>query len=202
MESKLKTIWEMFRIYRTRTNMGDVAALKLTLLSDREEDSPYTEGVLQTREESFSVIDFEGLDGYPEGSFGRAFADFMRRNRLDPLNLSDRSRPLFDRYPVSIRYVRVHDMFHVLLGFETDMVGELGVYAFVGEQGYNSTLNRAARTARTVGRLMFWARTRIHEAEARGGTLGRLAPPLIAQPLESMLPEPLEDVRRHVGLAD
>lgn len=201
MLSKLATIGEMFRIYRSRNNMGDVAALKLTLFGEREEESPFTQGVLDMREQSFSVLDLARLDRYPNGTFGRAFAQFMRRNRLDPLNLSDRTRPLFDRYPVSIRYVRVHDMFHVLLGFETDMIGELGVYAFIGEQGYNHTLDRAARAARRVGRLMFWARRRIRDAEARGEALGRHAPPLIAQPLEAMLDRPLEEVRREVGLA-
>ena len=177
-----------------------LAALKLTLFGQREKASPYTDGVVATKEQNFTHIDLTRLAVYPRHTFGYAFAGFLERNDLQPLNLSDRSRPLFDRYPVSIRYVRVHDMFHVLLGFETDIVGELGVYAFVGAQGYNETLDKAARTARRVGRLMFWAKGRIREAEARGAALAATAPPLIIQPLESMFDRPLDDVRRDLGL--
>jgi ubiquinone biosynthesis protein COQ4 len=200
MFERIKTILEMLRIIRAGKNVGDAAALKLTLLGRSEEPSPYSEAVLAQRERNFSPLDIEQLASYAKDTFGYAYSEFMARNNLHPFNFTDRVLELFTRYPVSMRYVRLHDMIHVLLEFETDIKGELGVYAFVGEQNYNKTMNKAARAARLMGRLMFWSRTAIRAAQAKGVALSKDAKVLISEPLEDMLALPLEDVRRDMGL--
>jgi len=202
MLDKLRTIREMLRIFRSGKELGDVAVLKLTLFSDAEVPGEHSELVLGREEENFRAIELDALKAMPAGSFGEAYARFMGRNELMPFNFSGRVRSLFARYPVSIRYVRVHDMIHVLLGFEADFVGEIGVYAFVAEQNYNQTLNRAARAARLFGKLMFWSRRRIQAAEARGVALAATAKVLVAERLETMLHRPLDEVRQELGLAD
>jgi len=191
----------MFRILRSGKNIGDAAALKLSLLGDREDESSYTQRVLATRAKNFELIETAALLDYPENSFGRAYAEFMRRNALKPFNFSQRVHELFSRFPVSMRYVRIHDMVHVLLGFETDISGELWVYAFIGEQNYNRTLNKAARAARLMGHLMFWNRVRVREVQERGGSLAAGAKVLIAEPLEDKLDRPLDELRVELGLS-
>lgn len=201
MFQRIKTLIEMRQLFRAG-NAGDVAALKLTLFGDSEDVSSYSEAVLAQRDRNFEALDIEQLSAYPEGSFGHAYSQFMARNKLYPFNFSARVLELFGRYPVSMRYVRLHDMIHVLLGFETDINGELGVYAFVGEQKYNQTMNKAARSARFVGRLMFWSRAAVQVAQARGVALAANAKVLVAEPLEEMLELPLEQVRRDLGLIE
>ena len=45
---------------------------------------------------------------------------------------------LLARNAFSIRYALIHDMVHVLTGFDASWVGEVGVLAFVGGQNYLS----------------------------------------------------------------
>lgn len=198
--SKLGTIREIIRIMRRGEHVGDAAALKLTLTAD-EPPGPHTEAVLARAGQNFEALDFDALAGMPEGSFGRAYADFMTLNGLKPLNFSERSRPIFARYPVSMRYVRVHDLVHVLLGLGTDAAGEAGVYAFVAEQRYTPTLDKAARAAHRFSKLLFWARARVREAERIGREAAQGARILVAEPLEDLLDQPLETVRRSMGIA-
>ncbi len=200
--SKLATILEMIRIMRSGENLGDAGVLKLTVFGRRDPPGPHDDAVRGFAEQNFRPLDPAALARMPAGSFGRAYADFMGRNGLSPLNFSARSHPFFERYPVSIRYLRVHDLVHVLIGLEPDYPGEVGVYAFVGAQGYNRTLNRAARLARFVGRLLFPLRRRIREAERIGREAARDARILIAEPLEEMLERPLVEVRRALGLPE
>lgn len=190
----------MIRILRSGENIGDVPALKLTLISDREDPSPHSEAALSQVERNFSPLDPDALAALPEGSFGRAYASFMKRNGLMPFNFSSRTRALFERYPVSIRYVRLHDMIHVLLGFEPDLAGEAGVYAFVAEQHYTPTLDRAAGWSRRFARLLFWARSRMDAAQTRGKRLAAGARILVNEPLEEMLELPLSEVRARLGI--
>ena len=191
----------MRRIYQSGDHLGDVAVLKVTLFSNGDAPGPYTEKILARRAENFTRIDLDQLAALPPGSFGHEYSRFMRRNGLRPFNFSDRVAALFDTFPVSTRYVRIHDMVHVLLGFEPDIPGELGVYAFVGEQHYNPTLDRAALTARFFAAFMFWSRSKMRAARLRGKALARGARILIAEPLEDMLERPLAEVRRELGLA-
>ncbi len=198
--SKLGTIREIIRIMRSGEDVGDAAALKLTLTAD-EPPGPHTEAARAHAEQNFQPLDFEALAALPEGTFGRAYADFMRDNGLKPLNFSERSRPIFEQHPVALRYIRIHDMVHVLIGLGTDGPGEAGVYAFVAEQKYTPTLDKAARTAHRVGKLMFWARSRVREAERVGREAAEGAQILVTAPLEDMLDRPLDEVRRAVGVA-
>lgn len=198
--SKLGTIREIIRIMRAGENLGDAGALKLSLFNDREPPSAHSAAVLPHIGRNHRPLDPAALAALPAGTFGRAYADFMRRNGLSPLNFSERTHGLFARYPVSIRYTRIHDLVHVLLGLEPDIAGEVGVYAFIGEQHYNRTLDRAARTARIMSRLIFWARGRIRRAERVGLEAARTAKILVAEPLEDMLDQPLVEVRRALDM--
>jgi ubiquinone biosynthesis protein Coq4 len=200
MFERVKILAQMIRTLHRGEFIGDAAALKLSLLGKNEDEGPYSEQALATRQLNFSPLQIEELLEYPKGTLGHAYGEFMTRNSLKPLNFSTEVSELFSRFPVSMRYIRVHDLIHVLLGFETDINGELGVYAFVGEQNYNRTMTRAARMARFVGRLMFWRRSRVREVQARGVALARGAKVLVAQPLEEMLSYRLPDARQKLGL--
>lgn len=156
MFEKLRTITRIIKIIRSWENLGDVAVLKVTLFQQNEGESRYREAVEALKDRNFDILRLEELKEMPEESFGRAYYEFMVRNELKPFNFSENIKALFDRYPVTVRYARVHDMFHTLLGFEADLSGEVGVYAFVGKQNYSTFLNKAARTGGRMRWLLFW----------------------------------------------
>lgn len=141
---RLRTLFELFRIVRRGTNIGDAAVLKLTLFAEREGNGPHRAGAVALAGEMLRPITLDALRQHDAGTFGPAYLAFMERNGLTPFNFSEDVRDVIARFPVSSRYARVHDMIHVLLGFEADVVGELGVYAFVGRQGYGDVLDRGA----------------------------------------------------------
>lgn len=201
MFERIKTIFEIRAVLRRGEFVGDAAALKLSLMGADEPACPHTAAVRAMRARNFEQLSPAQLAQLPSGSFGEAYAAFLRDHGLSALNFSERSSAIFDKHPVATRYIRVHDMIHVLLGFGPDVAGELGVYAFIARQDYGATLNRAARTASRLASLMFWARARMRAAEARGQRLAQGAAILIAEPLEDWLGEPLDAVRSRLGLA-
>ena len=75
-------------------------------------------------------VDLVALKKLPEGTLGRVFADHMIENGLDP-----RAIPVPTYPPGDFRYVKthlreIHDIWHVVTGFDTDVAGEIGLQAF------------------------------------------------------------------------
>jgi ubiquinone biosynthesis protein Coq4 len=89
------------------------------------------EGVTELYQEGYNppIPSLTELAKYPEGSFGRAFADHMIKNGLQ-----------IDFYPhvggtellpwAIERGRKSHDLWHVLLGYDTSVVDEIGLQAF------------------------------------------------------------------------
>ena len=93
-------------------------------------------------------IDIEELGALEPGTFGYAYHAFMVANNLAPLQISTPvAQELAGQNVVAVRYVLLHDAFQVLLGFDTSLAGELGVWTFVATQNYSPTFAKAAATA-------------------------------------------------------
>lgn len=195
MMKQIRTVAQMTRTMRRGEYVGDVPVLKMTLFMEREAPSDYTGQALTMHDINFSPIALADLNRLPSHTFGHAYGRFMARHKLQPFNFSPEIEPLFEKYPITIRYVRVHDMIHTLLNFDTSLAGEMGVYAFVGEQHYTPTLDWAARVADRMAFLPFWQRARMKAAQARGKALARDAAVLITAPLETLFDQPLCEVR-------
>jgi ubiquinone biosynthesis protein COQ4 len=81
--------------------------------------------------------DHETMAKLPSGSVGRAYLDFVQGRKISAQGLADESRKTGDdidaAHPYSwyARRMRdVHDLWHVLTGYETDALGEVCVVAF------------------------------------------------------------------------
>jgi len=61
------------------------------------------------------------LLNYPEGSLGKALGEFLDKENLEPIEKLER-----------------HDVFHILLGYETDFKQEAGLYFFLFGNGKKS----------------------------------------------------------------
>lgn len=64
------------------------------------------------------IVKIEELRSFPEGSFGKAWADFLDDNNLQPLTTGARRKHL-------------HDGVHVITGYGSDLIGEAELQAFL-----------------------------------------------------------------------
>jgi ubiquinone biosynthesis protein COQ4 len=144
----------------------------------------------------------------PEESFGRAYLAFAQRNgfAVDGL-LGARDRGLgeanaeldAERLWFFDRLNLMHDLWHVLTGYETDPAGEAALLAFSIGQGLG---NRTIQVLLLVSMVTapkregFAFQRFVLQAFRRG----RRAGPLLAQRYETLLSRPLEQVRRDLAI--
>jgi ubiquinone biosynthesis protein COQ4 len=131
----------------------------------------------------------------PEGTLGRAYAEFMIKNGLDPASIPTLPATDDASYLQAHMY-ETHDLWHVVLGFETTVAEELGVQAFMAAQmrgALPAVLISGALLQALVKEPGEW--TARLEAVARGWTLGKAARPLFGVRWEPLLAMPLHDVR-------
>lgn len=156
------------------------------------------------------ISDRAALRALPEGSLGRALLDFLEARGIRPEELARKVREarvesggLAPGASPEVAYLHdrfrdLHDLWHVVTGYDNDWAGEYGVVGFSAQQvGYRSqTLATAtsALLAALTGRPDVFATWR--EARRRA----RRAPYLLAEDWPALLPLPLEQVRRRLRL--
>ncbi len=153
----------------------------------------------------------------PPGSLGRAFYDSMNvpggipGYMLAGLIYSD---GFFDSYimPDDARYAIertrwLHDLYHVLTGYGTDLAGEGLLIYFQIAYRQQTGFWRAALSANGLGPLLFlrphvgqrrW-RELLRDAHARGTAARAQQPPMYVY-WEELLPRPLAEVREELGI--
>jgi ubiquinone biosynthesis protein COQ4 len=156
------------------------------------------------------LSDRAALRAMPEGSFGRAYAEFMDQAGLDPDGLveaenaslaaeqrddSDPHRTFF-----SNRVRDMHDLWHVLTGYGRDEAGEAANLAFthaqIPQRGILLILLGIVLRGTPDGITRFaWIRY-LRRAWKRG----RNSVWLPVAPYEQMLLQPLGEVRRSLGI--
>jgi ubiquinone biosynthesis protein COQ4 len=156
-----------------------------------------------------ALSDRESLRALPEGSVGRAYLAFCEREGITADGLVEASElEERDRLDPDFRYMAdrlrdSHDLWHVLAGYRTDLLGENSVLAFTAAQTGSAgvALLAAAGYVRSFtlkSELSRPARALVRDAFLRG----RRAAWLPALPLEELLARPLADVRRELGLGE
>ena len=199
------TRWQVLRALlvavRDPTRLGDVAVLKSELGGTRAR--PEIEARLAPVRGFHPRVDVAALRALPEGSFGRAFARFLDDEGLSPFQPSAAlPADMVARNAFVARYGAIHDMVHVLLGFDASWAGEAGVWAFVGRQGYSHTFRVAGVAALLVAPLRSPLRLgAVWRAWRRGRALADGASLLVLERLEDHLERPLAEVRAELGLS-
>ncbi len=151
------------------------------------------------------------LGRLPRGTFGREYAEWMSGNGFDPDDeLVPTAREESGRVDPDAAYLRerlleVHDLWHVLTGYNCDEDGELGLLAF--SLGQTHSREVAAHLRDVVRReLRFAWRTGDDEWPHRLGYLyhawrrGRRARFLVPVELETYFILPLDSVRQRLGI--
>jgi ubiquinone biosynthesis protein COQ4 len=142
----------------------------------------------------------EELREMPAGSLGRAFADYLARNRIDPADLPSRPSPDEHAFVMAHLY-ETHDLWHTVTGFETDVAGELGLQAFYVAQteGKLGLLLLSIGMLNSAGKGFDDRQPRL-DAVARGWLLGKRARPLFGLSWSERWLQPIAELRAELGL--
>ena len=178
-------------------------------LFERFASSPYGKRVIEEPIEFEKVLgDFDRLRALPEGSLGRTYLDFMESGGLTPEGLIDvaeesgismRSSDYPEYARAFMHHETIHDMWHVVTGYNRDALGELCLL----ETSRVLTYNQSFVLITFIGGLMMkrqdssipiWAIRR--EAIKNGKKMAWL--PEVN--FEDLLPLPLEEVRAKLNI--
>ena len=146
-------------------------------------------------------VDLHGLAKLPEGTLGRTYAEHMISRNLDqefyrPLDIKDET----SFYIMRIR--QTHDLWHVVTGFGTDVVSEIGLQAVM--LAYLALPMAAILTGGGLIRASIREPSQLGpmvEAVIKGFAMGRKANGLFAFDWSANWARPLADVRKELNLA-
>ena len=157
----------------------------------------------------------DDLMAYPAGSFGRAFGHFIQDNGLEPqiamnyraFHESMEANGKLDAMPDELKYAvlrgfQVHDLMHVLTGYEPKKTGEQAVLAFCLAQ--LSFPYFAIWMSVTTTRMTFVDPGMIDplmSAITDGWQAGKRAENVQFKKLEEMFGEPLAALRKRFNIA-
>ncbi len=198
------TRWEVFQELRAAmrdpARIGDIPAYKSEL--GRTRARPEVEAQLGPVRGYRPAIDLEALARLEPGTLGHEYQRFLAINGLTPIVMSERVDPeLAARNAFVIRYGTIHDMVHVLTGFDASWPGEVGVWAFVGGQRYSRGFQITAVVALLAA--LFRCPLRLGEAWRsfrRGWAMGEAAELVISQRLEEQFEVPVAEIRVRLGI--
>lgn len=157
----------------------------------------------------FILDDHAALRRTPAGSLAHAYCDFMEREGLTAQVLVDEfarfeaGRGAFDdQFQWYFHRLRdVHDMLHVLTGYGRDALGETCVLAF----SHSQQPSPAHLFIAYAGGRELKSKTRVaapvYRALREGQRLGKACPSLVETAITRLLPLPLEEARRQLGIA-
>lgn len=145
-------------------------------------------------------VDLNTLLELPPDSFGHQWATFMKANHLNPhffQNLQEHD----DRSYLINRLHDTHDMWHIILNFDTSEAGEAGMNAFTYAQSGSPTtcMLMAAKLVRAIGGSDE-SRCQMMNNICRGYQLGMTAQPFLAIAWEENWTIKLSELRELAGI--
>jgi len=153
-----------------------------------------------------ALNDLDELERMPDGSLGRAIAQYFKSEAISAQGLAAASEAgaagrdsaelsEAERY-LMLRLRDQHDIYHVLAGYGRDMRGELAVLAFTAAQTHNPGV------AFIPLYILFKAgrRSEIGQLILKGFQRGFRASWLVNQPWEQLLAQPLDALRDRLGI--
>ena len=168
-------------------------------------NDPVGRRLLEERKDLRATLsDLEYLSSLPAGSFGRAYLEWAHSRSFSADGIADAishqvGREIESPYAtMAARVVDMHDLWHVLNGWDSDVGGEVHLlgysYAQLGAWAWLALGAMASLALAASGRFegVGYLRDSIRR--------GRKAPLLVAVDWEALLPLPLEEVRRQLGI--
>ncbi|MBH8551282.1 hypothetical protein I8751_02560 [Nostocaceae cyanobacterium CENA357] len=146
-------------------------------------------------------FNLDDLAKLPEGTLGNVYANEMKARGFDPY--------FYKKVPVvdDISYLKMlwrstHDIYHVVTGFDTDGIGEIGLQAFVLAQTPIPISVMLVSFGMVMTSLYQPAKFQNLMTEiARGYRLGSQTPgKFIAQKWDQLWDVPVNEIRGHLGV--
>jgi ubiquinone biosynthesis protein Coq4 len=196
-----------FRIYRDPDRLDEVleAAPRLAKKEDLDrlatsicEASPAFAAALAERR--IMKLDLAELAARPGGSLGRAVFDHCTRWKIDPRTFPRRPNTTAGDY-VIVHIENTHDVWHAVTGFDSDMIGEIGLQAFYLAQFPNLLgLMLLGLANLRVLRYEPTSYPRLMDEITRGWLGGKRAKPLLGVRWDDWWDRPLAEVQRELGI--
>lgn len=199
--------YQVVRTIRDPHRLGDILELARVLVPPEAmrglvEDLRRVPSAAQALRERprMGPVRLETLRALPPGTLGHAFAAHLADNGVDLSALPPlpaRTEPEYVRAHMQ----EVHDVWHVLTGFGTDVAGELGLQAFSLAQ-VGSPFAAGILTGGLANTLLYAFPERDVRLRAivRGWLLGKRARLLFGTAWARMWEAPLEELRAQFGL--
>lgn len=195
----IKRFFTAIKDYFTKGEVGDIAFLKFEIFGLGANSKVLAQ--LEDFAGYYPSINLEELSQLPIGTLGYEYAQHMHKCGIQPLEISQDLREEAHNHLFALRYTVTHDIFHVLLGFDTSYAGEIGVLAFTIAQNYSKTINAFEPLITSVYPLIFINQTKHMRANVRRGkALGKQAKCLLVYRFEENWARPISDIRSELGL--
>jgi ubiquinone biosynthesis protein Coq4 len=144
--------------------------------------------------------DLDRLAGLPVGSLGHAYAASLTRLGYDP-DLHAGMEAGSEAAYVEVRLSQTHDLWHVLTGFDTSLLGEIGLQAFhLGQFPYPLGAMLTAQALQSITLFDPEQLPALVQAIHTGLQMGQQARPLFAQRWEEGWEKPLQQWRQELNL--
>lgn len=195
----IKRYIKAIKDYFTKGEVGDIAFLKFEIFGLGA--NPEVLAQLEDFAGYYPSINLEELSQLPIGTLGYEYAQHMHKCGIQPLEISQDLREEADSHLFALRYTVTHDIFHVLLKFDTSYPGEIGVFAFTIAQNYSKMMNALEPLVTSVYPLIFINQAKQMRANIRKGkALGKKARCLLTYRFEDNWARPIADIRNELGL--
>lgn len=134
--------------------------------------------------------DLEALLQHPQDSLGYVYAHHMKQLRLQTLESATTSDS--DTHYVENRWQQTHDIWHIITGFDTSEIGEIGLQAVYLAQ-FQLPLSSLLIANALISVTVFQPEglSLLLNAIAQGWQMGKVARPLIAQKWEEAWEKPV-----------
>ena len=174
---------------------------------ERFRASPRGARILREKRDLYDLLtDHDRLKAMPPGSLGRTLVEWFEAEDISTEGLARASEAARDADPEATfeadeeiyrsRLRNLHDVFHVLTGYDRDLRGEAAVLAFTIAQDANLGIA-----------YLVWNALREQGWRSPGGILirqgyrrGRLARHLVLEDWETLFEQPIEQVRKQLGI--
>ena len=176
----------------------------------RFKKSPKGQQILAERRDLYGILcDRERLLAMPEGSLGRTICEWFMREGISADGLAGASEAAADQFPDRLvdlgeeartfgsRLLNLHDVFHVLTGYDRDMRGEIAVLAFTVAQTWNTGIAYLVWRSFTHNGWNSEPSRLIRQGLGRG----LRAKWLIDEDWESLFEQPINEVREKLGIS-
>lgn len=169
--------------------------------------TPEGRSLLDTKPSMLPLLcDRDWLRTLPDGSLGRAYLAFVDAEGITADGLVEASKRERANENDELDWIRnwlrdTHDLWHTVLGYQGDLIGEAALLAFTHANTKNIGVGVIAAMAWfKLGRVTD-ASVYARRTVAEGRLLAKRAAWFIAVPWHEWLERPLDDVRRDLGIA-